>query len=47
MKIAIVGNGLDGGKDGVEAVTRAVLEKRDVSAVKLDLPADDFDFGKL
>jgi hypothetical protein len=33
-----------GVKDGVEAVTGAVLEKRDVSAVKLDLPADDGDF---
>jgi len=36
-----------GVKDGVEAVTRAVLEMRDVSAVKLDLLADDFDFGIL
>jgi hypothetical protein len=36
-----------GVKDGVEAVTGEVLEKRDVSAVKLALPADAFDFGKL
>jgi nitrite reductase (NADH) large subunit len=36
-----------GDKRGVEAVVKAVIEKRDVSAIKYDLLADDFDFKKL
>jgi nitrite reductase (NADH) large subunit len=36
-----------GGKRGVEAITKAVVEKRDVSALKYDLLSDDFDFKRL
>jgi nitrite reductase (NADH) large subunit len=36
-----------GDKRGVEAVSRAVLEQRDVSALKYDLLSDDFDFQRL
>jgi nitrite reductase (NADH) large subunit len=32
---------------GVDAVVKAVLEKRDIAALKYDLLADDFDFKKL